>query len=95
MLHEKPGFRCTWFANQTPVVAMAEAAIGRDDILVVPEIYMGNLAGIAPGVPKVIFNQNAYLTFRGWPMEGFAGAHPYQHPDVIATVAVYSVEKCT
>jgi glycosyltransferase involved in cell wall biosynthesis len=32
-----------------------------DDVLVVPEVMPG-LAATAPGVPKAIFNQNAYLT---------------------------------
>ena len=57
-------------SNETPVVAMNQVVPKRSDYLVVPEIYGPNLGGIGLGVPKVIFNQNAYFTFRGWPWGG-------------------------
>jgi glycosyltransferase involved in cell wall biosynthesis len=41
-----------------------------------------------PGVRKVIFNQNAYLTFRGYPAEGLRGPSPYSHPEVKAVFGV-------
>jgi hypothetical protein len=88
VLHHRPGFRCRWFANDTPVAAFSEAVIGPDDYLVVPEIYAAALADFAPGIPKVIFNQNAYLTFRGWPAGGVADICPYRHRDVVAVFAV-------
>jgi GT2 family glycosyltransferase/Flp pilus assembly protein TadD len=88
VLHEQPGFRCTWFANDTEVVAQSQAAIAPSDYLVVPEIYAAVLAELAPRVPKVIFNQNAYFTFRGWPVDSLNGPSPYRHPEVIAVFAV-------
>ena len=88
MVHERPGFRCTWFANDTPVIAMSEADLTTNDYLMIPDIFVALLPNLAPGVPKVIFNQNAYLTFSGWPVEGWDGKPPYRHPDVIATFAV-------
>jgi GT2 family glycosyltransferase/tetratricopeptide (TPR) repeat protein len=88
VLHEQPGFRCTWFANDSPVVAQSQAAITPSDYLVVPEIYVAAIPELAPGVPKVIFNQNAYFTFRGWPVDSLNGPSPYRHPDVIAVFAV-------
>src|SRR5207249_8464212 len=37
--HEKPGFRCSWFANQTRVLYAPQTPFGKSDILVVPEVY--------------------------------------------------------
>ncbi len=88
VLHDQPGFRCQWFSHNTPILPISQAAIGPSDYLVIPEIYGAGIAKIMPGVPKIIFNQNAYFTFRGWPMEGIAGVCPYRHPDVVATLAV-------
>jgi GT2 family glycosyltransferase/tetratricopeptide (TPR) repeat protein len=88
VVHTAPGFRCTWFANATPVMCAAEAASTPADVVVVPEVYGPNLAAVAPGVPKVIFNQNAYLTFRGYPAEGLEGPSPYRSPEVVAVFAV-------
>ena len=48
------------------------------DVLVMPEIYGDLIANVAPGVPKVVFCQNAYYTFM-LP----AGVVPeYRHPDI-------------
>jgi hypothetical protein len=88
ILHDKPGFRCTWFANNTPVLAAGQVALSPSDYLVVPEIGGPALANRAPGVPKLIFNQNAYFTFRGWPVTGDDGPNPYRNPDVVATLTV-------
>jgi hypothetical protein len=88
VLHEQPGFRCGWFDNNTPVAAMNSVRITASDFLIVPEIFGAALVKLAPGVPKVIFNQNAYFTFCGWPAEGSEDPCPYRHPDVVATLAV-------
>jgi glycosyltransferase involved in cell wall biosynthesis len=88
IVHEKPGFRCRWFNNTTPILGMSQAQATPSDYLVLPEIFAHGIAAMAPGVPKVIFNQNAYFTFRGWPIGGTDGFAPYRHPDVVATLAV-------
>jgi hypothetical protein len=88
ILHDKPGFRCTWFENTTPVLARTATTLSPDDFLVVPEVLGPGVASIAVGVPKVIFNQNAYLTFAGYPAHGLAEQYPYQHPDVVAVFCV-------
>jgi hypothetical protein len=88
VVHEKPGFRCRWFSNTTPILDLSQVRPTPSDVLVVPEIFAHGMATLAPGVPKVIFNQNAYLTFRGWPLEGADGFAPYRSPDVVATLAV-------
>lgn len=58
------------------------------DVLVLPEGFGPGLAEIAPGVPKVIFNQNAYRTFHGWPLDLERERSPYLHPEVRAVVAI-------
>jgi tetratricopeptide (TPR) repeat protein len=88
ILHEKPGFRCSWFANDAQVLARSEVTLTPDDFLVVPEVFGPKLAGIEPGVPKVIFNQNAYLTFGRYPIEGSAGTELYVDSDVRAVFTV-------
>jgi hypothetical protein len=85
VVHASPGFRCSWFANATPVVAAASVALGAGDVVVVPEIWLGRVPTLAPGVAKVILNQNAYKTFtRGVGAAVAVAVHT--HPDVVGTV---------
>ena len=58
------------------------------DIVVIPEIYGPWLAEIAPGVPKVIFVQNAYEIFFGYPSDQLACVFPYRHADVVGILAI-------
>jgi glycosyltransferase involved in cell wall biosynthesis len=88
ILHQKAGFRCTWFENRTCVFAHSQVAATASDFLVVPEILAASFANLAPGIPKVIFNQNAYFTFRGWLSHGLNGACPYRDADLAATLVV-------
>lgn len=112
VLHERPGFRCTWFKNETatvylkpptnphrplPVRALERArrlhtskprremksalAWTDDDVLVMPEVLALEEVRGTRG-PKVILNQNAYLTFSRWP----EAVEPDQNPDLDATV---------
>lgn len=88
VVHTREGFRCTWFANDTPVAYHAQVRPRPSDFVVVPEVYGPGLAGLHPGVPKVVFNQNAYLTFRGYSLDPADGRTPYTSPEVVATFAV-------
>lgn len=56
--------------------------IGTADILVLPEISGPNMAEIAPGVPKVILNQNCYLSFRSYSLNAMDTQTPYGHKDI-------------
>src|ERR1700722_4905893 len=58
--HKRPGFRCSWFANTTPIVYAGAANVTLADYVVVPEIYGLKLPSLFPGIRKVIFNQNTY-----------------------------------
>jgi len=71
VLHQERGFRCTWFENSTRVRYLPDLKSGKDDFLVIPEIYgpkiplLGQMPGIGSEVKKVIFNQNCRYTFLG------------------------------
>jgi hypothetical protein len=65
-----------------------ELALSDDDVLVVPEGFGPRLAEIAPGIRKVIFNQNAYRTFHGYPPDIDSHSVPYRSPDVALTIVI-------
>lgn len=88
MVHDSEGFRCTWFDNRTPVVTNASIIPDATDLWVIPEIYMWRIGDFAPGCRKVVFNQNCYLTFHGFPLAGGAAPDPYRHPDVVGVTVV-------
>jgi hypothetical protein len=90
VVHQAPGFRCTWFASDTRIVCADDIDVvaGRD-LLVIPEIYGANIPYIGEGVPKAVFNRNAYNTFKGLSViPNPTVPSPYAHPDVIAAVCV-------
>jgi Glycosyl transferases group 1 len=88
ILHQQPGFRCTWFPHQTRIAYSNQTTFAPTDVLVLPEIYSASLARIAPGIRKVIFNQNCYNTFRGYGLQMDNHLCPYIHPQVIAALTV-------
>jgi glycosyltransferase involved in cell wall biosynthesis len=76
-----PGYRLPWFDTSATVLGGDRLELTEDDLLVVPELYL--LPGVdpAPGVRKVIFNQNHFLTFWSWrDTTGYPGWDPA--PDV-------------
>jgi glycosyltransferase involved in cell wall biosynthesis len=87
VLHHEVGFRCTWFANQTAVTYPPDAwPPKRSEVLLIPELFIWQFVGQAPDTPKVVFNQNAYQTFRGQSI-----AHqvsPYGMPDCVGSIVV-------
>jgi hypothetical protein len=86
IVESRLGERQTWFENQTPVVA-PPIEILPGDLLAIPEAYGDRLPEIAPGVPKVSINQNAYHTFN-WLEIGTA--HPYSTCEDLLGVMVIS-----
>ncbi len=69
VVHNSAKFRGTWFENRTKIVGAQEVRFHTGDLLVLPEWYRQLIPWIAPGVPHVIFNQNAYEMFSGVPFE--------------------------
>jgi glycosyltransferase involved in cell wall biosynthesis len=127
VVHERRGFRCAWFENDTPILSWCRRPrrdvprlvsrldqrlrvhsyqgradrpflqlqgapsfkLSKEDVIVVPEVYGPHIADIAPGVPKVILNQNVYFSFRFYSTDArklSLQTPPYRHPEVIATI---------
>jgi glycosyltransferase involved in cell wall biosynthesis len=85
--HQKPDFRCTWFENNTRIADPRQTWPPRtSDLLLCPEQVSWQMALKTPGVPKVIFNQNAYQTFMGKTDE--FKVVPYTQRDFLATIVV-------
>jgi len=82
VVHEHPGFRCTWFENDTPVIYLDDLHLAQDDLLVVPEISVAGAADRFAGASMLILNQNPYLTFHG------TGMPPDAPPLVLPPTAV-------
>ncbi len=81
VLHQAPGFRATWFPNETRVESAATTPVCGNDVLVVSELDAARLLAKAPGVTKVVLNQQQYWTFVRGPVD-------YLHPDVAVVIAV-------
>lgn len=90
VVHDAPGFRPTWFRSEGVPVAYVDDVdlVPGADVLVIPEIYGPGLGGIAPGVAKVVFNQNTANTFAGYDLPVRRGGTAYDHPEVIGAVCV-------
>ncbi len=88
VLHTRAGFRCTWFSNSTRI-EHPPVTVGGDDVVVVPEAFTpDDLDRLAPGVAKVVFNQNAYRTFASARRDGRVVATTAEHPDVVRVLVV-------
>lgn len=75
-----PDYWLRWFETSAPVIGGDHLDLTADDLLVIPELYL--LPGVdpAPGVRKVIFNQNHFLTFWSWrDSTGYPGWDPTPH----------------
>jgi hypothetical protein len=77
VVHDKPHYRCTWFANQTRVLDPRQFALAPRDVLVLPEFYGPGLHALPPEVRVVSFNQGAYHTFDRIEFDGTAPGAPY------------------
>jgi len=88
IIHRRAGFRVTWFENATAIMDLSGARPTTDDFIMVPEQIASQVTTLWPGVPKVIFNQNAYETFAGHAIGPGELATPLRHPDFIATIVV-------
>lgn len=92
VLQRQAGFRPDWFTSSAPVLDLdsyiASGPSADADLIVLPETWLAQVPGYLPGIPKVIFNQNAFYTFG---LEGHCAADTlnlYQHPDIQGVVTV-------
>src|SRR5689334_10639840 len=89
VLHTKPGFRCTWFANTSTVVSAGEVKLTGDDLLVVPDYYAPGLEHLPAGARVVMFNQAGYHTFDHIAFDATPPGAPYtQIKNLVAMVTV-------
>ena len=86
IVHGVPAHRCTWFTNDTTVLH-PDIRLGPGDVLAFPEAFATRLDQIAPGIPKVIINQNAHYAWHGVvPTQ----RHPYVTADDLVGVTAIS-----
>jgi glycosyltransferase involved in cell wall biosynthesis len=89
IVHKKKGFRCTWFENDTRVEYYARLEPDAFDFVVVPEVNGPKALDLFPEAQKIIFNQNAYYTFLGYPLlDTVDKTTAYRHPRLLAALVV-------
>jgi hypothetical protein len=91
-LHQRPGFRYSWFANDTIVTDVRSSAVGPDDVLVLPELDVDLVAGKNLGIRHIVLNQSGHLTWNRAPDEVIE--HYRTSADLLGTITVseHSVE---
>jgi glycosyltransferase involved in cell wall biosynthesis len=86
VLHQRKGFRCSWFDNETRVTDVGSSAVGPNDVLVVSELHVDHVAELDPGIRHVVLNQSGYLT---WTRHGDRAAKHYSNsPDLLGIIVV-------
>jgi len=86
VLHQRKGFRCSWFDNETRVTDVSSSAVGPNDVLVVSELHADHLAELRPGIRHIVLNQSGYLT---WTRHGDLVAEYYSNsPDLLGIIVV-------
>ena len=88
IVHRRPGFRCTWFENQTRVICSSQAVVSQRDVIVVPEVYGRSICCLPKGVRLIIFNQGAYLMLNSLVSEPSSVAPYIANPDLTAVLVV-------
>jgi hypothetical protein len=92
VMHQRRGFRCTWFANTTRVVSAKDVAIGPTDLLVVGELDVDLLVRLNVPVQHVVLNQSGHLT---WDADPGRVAEYYRSaggPRAILTVSDFAAD---
>ena len=92
VLQRQAGSRADWFESKAAVLDLesyiASSPSATSDVIVLPETWLAQVPDYLPGIPKVIFNQNAFYTFG---LEGSCAPDTlslYQHPDIHGVVTV-------
>ena len=88
IVHKQEGFRCSWFENSTEICYVSDLRLSHRDFLALPEFLGREIANIAKGIRKVIYNQNCYYTFLDHPFNPRDRNTPYLSPDITAIVVV-------
>ncbi|MPZ17579.1 MAG: glycosyltransferase [Luteitalea sp.] len=87
IVHDRPGFRLTWFDNATRVIDWRTAARLMNcerDYVVLPEDLGARILEYRGR--KIIFNKSLWRGFSS--LENCQDRDPYRHPDVLAVLAM-------
>ena len=98
IIQQNADFHPGWFRSSVPTIGISDWTKLRHklspqrDLVVLPETYLPLFESYAPGLPKIIFNQNASYSF------GAPGSPPplkhadvlrlYHHPDLLHVLCV-------
>jgi hypothetical protein len=86
--HRKPGFRTTWFENQTSILYGDRRELAAGDVLVMPELNGSRYQPLTKSARVVIFNQAHFYTL-GSNSSGNYEKYAYPGwPNVVAAIAV-------
>jgi hypothetical protein len=92
VVHQKDGFRAAWFPNRTQVTSVpelqAEGKPGASDVLVLPEVFWPAAIERTRGFRKVIFNQGAFHTLQGIPLDQEEIRESYVDDEIVGTLCV-------
>ena len=91
IMHLTPGHRYADADPLVPVTSITARPLTPFDVFILPEIYGPRAHEIAPDVPYVILNQNAYYTFDKWDaaLHGVrVDDHPYRDPRLLGVICV-------
>jgi hypothetical protein len=86
VVHYRPGFRLTWFANETPVTYIDSVRLSHSDVVVVSEVDVGLVERLPPATRYVIFNQSGQLFLD----QKIEAVEKYYQSEKLAGVAVVS-----
>ena len=87
VFHPQDGFAFSGLVGADRVLTPSTYRCRASDVLVLPEDAGPAMATMAPGLRKLIFNQEGYRTFRHFddPLEALP---PYRHPEVKGVLVV-------
>ena len=73
LLHNSPGFRCTWFENRTIIGTRSLSELRPFDFVMIPEVA-GDSLREPTAATKIVFNQNCYYTFKNLDVSTYRAA---------------------
>ena len=99
LIQEHADFHPDWFKSKVSTISFADWKQRQDlnpltDVVVLPETFVPALPRYAPGLPKLIFNQNGAYSFGGFHQDDGFPKRPdsvleiYKHHDVTHTLCV-------
>jgi hypothetical protein len=98
LIQGQADFHPGWFQSRVATVALEQWRLRTDlsasrDVLVLPETFLPALPRYAPGLPKLLFNQNGAYSFGikagdGFPADPAEVLQLYRHPDLLHVLCV-------